>query len=87
MAYLACPRARGGDTGTPGALAWWTLAVAVRSGYTPLTFGGRRLWAATADAALLFAIMARYSLLAREVDQAAALLAVPKSPGRGSRPC
>jgi translocator protein len=60
------------------ALAWWALAVAVRSGYTPLAFGGRPLWAATADAALLFAIMARYSLLAREVDQAAALLAVPE---------
>jgi benzodiazapine receptor len=60
------------------ALAWWALAVAVRSGYTPLAFGGRRLWAATADAALLFAIMARYSLLAREVDQASALLAVPE---------
>ncbi len=60
------------------ALAWWALAVAVRSGYTPLAFGGRRLWAATADAALLFAVMARYCLLARRVDQAAALLAVPE---------
>lgn len=60
------------------ALAWWALAVAVRSGYTPLAFGGRRLWAATADSALLFAVMARYWLLARRVDQAAALLAVPE---------
>ena len=59
-------------------LAWWALAVIVRSGYTPLAFGGRRLWAATADAALLFAIMARYASLARRVDQTAAVLAVPE---------
>jgi translocator protein len=74
-------RAREPGAQTPArreALAWWALAVAVRSGYTPLAFGGRRLWAATADAALLFAVMARYSLLARRVDQAAALLAVPE---------
>ncbi len=38
----------------------------------------RRLWAATADAALLFAVMARYALLARRIDQPAALLAVPE---------
>jgi translocator protein len=59
-------------------LAWWALAVAVRSGYTPLAFGSRRLWAATADAAVLFTVMTRYSLLARRVDQAAALLAMPE---------
>ena len=28
-------------------LAWWALTVAVRSGYTPLAFGGRRLWPVT----------------------------------------
>src|ERR1700751_4827835 len=60
------------------ALAWWALAVAVRSGYTPLAFGGRRLWAATADAALLSAVMVRYTFLARRVDQTAAALAVPE---------
>lgn len=59
-------------------LAWWALAVAVRSGYTPLAFGGRRLWAATADAAVLLVVMTRYSLLARRIDRAAALLAVPE---------
>jgi translocator protein len=59
-------------------LAWWALAVIARSGYTPLAFGGRRLWAATADAALLSAIMARYAFLARRVDQTAAVLAVPE---------
>ena len=41
-------------------------------------FGRRRLWAATADAAILFAVMARYALLARRIDQPAALLAVPE---------
>src|SRR5438105_6004555 len=59
-------------------LAWWTAAVVIRSGYVPLAFGQRRLWAATADAALLFAVMARYALLARRIDQPAALLAVPE---------
>ena len=58
-------------------LAWWAAAVVIRSGYVPLAFGRRRLWAATADAALLFAVMSRYALLARRVDQPAALLAVP----------
>ena len=52
--------------------------VIIRSGYTPLAFGGRRLWAATADAALLFAVMVRYAFLARRVDQTAAVLAVPE---------
>jgi translocator protein len=59
-------------------LAWWAAAIVLRSGYVPLAFGRRRLWAATADAALLFAVMARYALLARRIDQPAALLAVPE---------
>lgn len=59
-------------------LAWWAAAVVIRSGYVPLAFGRRRLWAATADAAILFAVMARYALLARRIDQPAALLAVPE---------
>ena len=78
MAYLACPRAGAEMSARRESLAWWALAVAVRSGYTPLAFGGRRLWAATADAAVLLAVMTRYSLLARRVDWAAALLAVPE---------
>jgi len=61
-----------------GVLAWWATAVVIRSGYVPLAFGRRRLWAATADAAILFAVMARYALLARRIDQPAALLAVPE---------
>jgi translocator protein len=64
--------------GRQAALAWWALAVAVRSGYVPLAFGQRRLWAATADAALLCAVMSRYALLARQVDRDAALLALPE---------
>ena len=74
---------RAGEAG-PGApsrravLAWWALAVTVRSGYVPLAFGRRRLWAATADSALLCIVMARYASLARRVDQAAAALAVPE---------
>ncbi len=60
------------------ALAWWAAAVVVRSGYVPLAFGRRQLWAATADSALLCAVMARYTLLARQVDQNAAALAVPE---------
>jgi translocator protein len=59
-------------------LAWWGAAVAIRSGYVPLAFGRRRLWAATADAALLSAVMTRYAFLARRTDQTAALLAVPE---------
>ncbi len=64
--------------GRRAALAWWALAVAVRSGYVPLAFGQRRLWAATADSALLCAVMCRYALLAREVNRDAALLALPE---------
>ncbi len=60
------------------ALAWWALAVPVRSGYVPLAFGSRRLWPATADAALLSALMAGYALRARRADPAAAVLAVPE---------
>jgi len=74
-------RAREPGPGAPSrreVLAWWALAVIIRSGYTPLAFGGRRLWAATADAALLCAIMARYAFLARRLDQTAAMLAVPE---------
>ena len=61
-----------------GALAWWAVAVVVRSGYVPLEFGARRFWLATADSALLCAIMARYVSLARQADPAAAALAVPE---------
>jgi benzodiazapine receptor len=60
------------------ALAWWAAAVVVRSGYVPLAFGQRRLWAATADSALLCAMMARYAALARRTDRDAALLALPE---------
>ncbi|HTQ89680.1 MAG TPA: tryptophan-rich sensory protein [Streptosporangiaceae bacterium] len=59
-------------------MAWWALAVSVRSGYVPLAFGRRRLWAATADSALLCAVMAHYASQARRVDRAAAALAVPE---------
>lgn len=64
-------------------LAWWAAAVVIRSGYVPLAFGSRRLWAATADAALLSAVMARYTLLARRIDQPGALLAVPETAWTG----
>jgi tryptophan-rich sensory protein len=53
-------------------------AIVIRSGYVPLAFGSRRLCAASADAAILFAVIARYALLARRIDQPAALLAVPE---------
>jgi translocator protein len=75
---------RDGEAGPDGprlrraVLEWWALAVIVRSGYVPLAFGGRRLWAATADSALLCAVMVRYASQARRVDQAAATLAVPE---------
>jgi tryptophan-rich sensory protein len=74
---------RAGEAG-PGApsrraaLAWWAVAVIVRSGYVPLAFGRHRLWAATADSALLCVVMAHYASLARRVDQTAAALAVPE---------
>ena len=87
LAYLARPPARGsGAVPLVKVLAWWAAAVVIRSGYVPLAFGRRRLWAATADAALLFAVMARYALLARRVDQPAALLAVPEVDLDGVRP-
>ena len=74
---------RAPDPATPAppraeALAWWGAAVVIRSGYVPLAFGRRRLWAATADAALLCGAMTRYAFLARKVDRTAALLAVPE---------
>lgn len=74
-------RADGAGPGVPSrraVLAWWALAVIVRSGYVPLAFGSRRLWAATADSALLGIVMARYTSMARQVDQTAAALAVPE---------
>ena len=46
-------------------LAWWALAGIIRSGYSPLAFGGRRFCAATADAALLAAVMLRYAFRSR----------------------
>ena len=74
-----------GDGGSPEAraaggwaLAWWAAAIPVRSAYVPLEFGRRRLWLATADSALLAAVMAGYTLRARRVDPAAAALAVPE---------
>jgi benzodiazapine receptor len=72
------PGAEAGEPSRGEALAWWAAAVVVRSGYVPLAFGRRRLWAATADAALLCAVMSRYCLLARRIDRPAALLAVPE---------
>jgi translocator protein len=60
------------------ALAWWALAVVLRSGYVPLEFGARRHWAATADSALLCAVMLRYAAVARRADPAAAALAAPE---------
>jgi benzodiazapine receptor len=74
---------RAGDVGDGApadreVLRWWALAVVVRSGYVPLAFGGRRLWAATADSALLCAVMTRYAFAAGRVDHSAAALAVPE---------
>ncbi len=73
------------DEAGPGApprrravLEWWAMAVIVRGGYVPLAFGSRRLWAATADSALLCIVMVNYASLARRVDQTAAALAVPE---------
>jgi tryptophan-rich sensory protein len=60
------------------ALAWWILALVLRSGYVPLQFGARRYWAATADSALLCAVMLRYAAVARRADPAAAALAAPE---------
>jgi len=68
-------------------LAWWAAAVVIRSGYVPLAFGRRRLWAATADAALLFAVMARYGRLARRSTSPRRCWRFPRSPGRGSPRC
>jgi translocator protein len=60
------------------ALIWWSLAVLLRSGYVPLEFGARRYWAATADSALLCAVMIRYAAVARRADPTAAALAAPE---------
>ena len=60
------------------ALGWWSAAVAVRSGYVPLAFGRRWLWLATADSALLNAVMTVYALHARKTDSGAAALALPE---------
>jgi translocator protein len=60
------------------ALAWWALAVLLRSGYVPLEFGARRYWAATVDSALLCAVMVRYATVAGRADPAAAALAAPE---------
>jgi tryptophan-rich sensory protein len=60
------------------ALRWWAAAVVVRSGYVPLAFGRRWLWAATADSALLTAVMIGYARQALRADPAAAGLAVPE---------
>jgi tryptophan-rich sensory protein len=69
------------DAGSPGreaGLAWWFLALLVRSGYVPLAFGRRQLWLATADAALLALTMTVYAAQARRADSPAAALALPE---------
>jgi tryptophan-rich sensory protein len=60
------------------ALAWWGAAAVIRCGYTPLAFGQRRLWAATADAALLCGAMTRFAIVARRLDAHAAAWAAPE---------
>lgn len=68
----------GARQGRSAALALWAAAIPVRSGYVPLEFGRRALWLATADSALLTAVMAGYSLQARRADPAAAAMALPE---------
>ena len=60
------------------ALAVWAAALAVRSTYTPLAFGERRLWSATVSAGVLCGLMTEYAVLARRVDPAAGMLALPE---------
>ncbi|MCA0331396.1 MAG: tryptophan-rich sensory protein [Actinobacteria bacterium] len=60
------------------AMAWWVAATLPRSAYTPLAFGSRRLWAATADAGLLAATWGGFALAAAKVDRTAAALALPE---------
>jgi tryptophan-rich sensory protein len=60
------------------AMAWWVAATLPRSAYTPLAFGERKLWAATADAGLLAATWAGFALAASRVDRKAAALALPE---------
>ncbi|MGD0705779.1 MAG: TspO/MBR family protein [Trebonia sp.] len=78
LVWRAGPAGQAAPQPRRAALEWWVLSVLVRSGYVPLAFGGRRLWAATADSALLCAVMVRYASLARRVDEPAAALAVPE---------
>jgi tryptophan-rich sensory protein len=60
------------------AMAWWAVASLPRTAYTPLAFGRRRLWAATADAALLAGAWGAFTLAAARVDRRAAALALPE---------
>ena len=78
MAGVARRWCRAGGAVTRAVLEWWAVAVIVRSGYVPLAFGSRRLWAATTDSALLGIVMAYYPSIARQVDPTAAALAVPE---------
>jgi len=61
------------------ALVLWGAAIVPRTAYTPLAFGERRLWAATADSALLAATWTAFAVQAAKVDRAAAALAVPEA--------
>lgn len=60
------------------ALGWWAAALLPRSAYTPLAFGERRLWLATADSALLALTWAGFTRAAWRVDRVAAALAAPE---------
>lgn len=60
------------------ALGLWGAALALRTAYTPLAFGHRLRWLATADAAALALVMAAYTERAARVDRAAAALAAPE---------
>jgi translocator protein len=67
-----------GTSGSRGAFAWWLAAMPVRSAYTPLAFGRRSLWLATAGSALPGAVMTGYAWHAARIDRSAALLAGPE---------
>jgi benzodiazapine receptor len=60
------------------ALGLWGVALGLRTAYTPLAFGQRWRWLATADAAALALVMAAYTQRAARVDRAAAALAAPE---------
>ena len=60
------------------ALALWGAALGLRTAYTPLAFGHRLRWLATADAAALAVVMAAYTERAAHIDRAAAALAAPE---------